>query len=151
VQRSLAHWCSTPHLLEARDKVDAWIRSTLDKYGKFDGAVNMAGVITKVTPVRDSTDGDWDFPFAVNTKGVFNYLRAQLNAMRGGGSIVRCDQVGHFDLQKPIDDVQAGFLQPARLANSEHPVMQPTVRPKLLSLVSPVRLPKRTRRLESTA
>lgn len=71
------------------DKVNAWIKSTVDKYGKLDGAVNMAGIITKATPVKDMTDADWDFSFAVNTKGVFNCLRAQLNAMQDGGSIVR--------------------------------------------------------------
>ncbi|KAH6633813.1 hypothetical protein C7974DRAFT_178255 [Boeremia exigua] len=70
------------------EQVNAWIKSTVDKYGKLDGAVNMAGVITKATPVKDLTDADWDFSFAVNAKGVFNCLRAQLNATRDGGSIV---------------------------------------------------------------
>lgn len=70
------------------EQVNAWIKSTVDKYGKLDGAVNMAGIITKATPVKHLTDADWDFSFAVNTKGVFNCLRAQLNALRDGGSIV---------------------------------------------------------------
>ena len=59
------------------EQVNAWIQATFEKYGKLDGAVNM-----------DLTDSDWDFSFAVNTKGVFNCLRAQLNAMQDGGSIV---------------------------------------------------------------
>lgn len=77
-------------VVDVRDgeKVNAWIKSTVDKYGMLDGAVNMAGIITKATPVKDLTDADWDFSFAVNTKGVFNCLRAQLNAMQDGGSIV---------------------------------------------------------------
>lgn len=70
------------------EQVNAWIQATVEKYGKLDGAVNMAGIITKATPVKDLTDSDWDFSFAVNTKGVFNCLRAQLNAMQDGGSIV---------------------------------------------------------------
>lgn len=77
-------------VVDVRDseKTNAWIKSTVDKYGKLDGAVNMAGIITKATPVKDLTDADWDFSFAVNAKGVFNCLRAQLNAMQDGGSIV---------------------------------------------------------------
>lgn len=78
------------------EQVNAWIRSIVDKYGKLDGAVNMAGIITKATPVKDLTDADWDFSFAVNTKGVFNCLRAQLNAMQDGGSIVSsCTEILH--------------------------------------------------------
>lgn len=71
------------------EQVNSWIEATVSKYSKLDGAVNMAGIISKATPVRDLTDADWDFSFAVNTKGVFNCLRAQLNAMQDGGSIVR--------------------------------------------------------------
>lgn len=92
-------------VVDVRDseKVNEWIKSTVDKYGKLDGAVNMAGVITKATPVKDLTDDDWDFSFAVNTKGVFNCLRAQLNVLQDGGSIVSISQ-GHPspDLINPL-------------------------------------------------
>lgn len=70
------------------ESVDSWISTTVSKLGKLDGAVNMAGVITKAVPVAQMKDQDWDFQFAVNAKGVFNCLRAQLNAMTDGGSIV---------------------------------------------------------------
>ncbi|KAF3008497.1 hypothetical protein E8E13_005290 [Curvularia kusanoi] len=79
------------------EQVNSWIEATVKKYSKLDGAVNMAGIITKATPVKDLTDADWDFSFAVNTKGVFNCLRAQLNAMQDGGSIVSAASVfGQF-------------------------------------------------------
>lgn len=69
--------------------VDAWIKTTIQKFGYLDGAVNMAGVITKATPIVDASDQDWDFVMDVNATGVFRCLRAQLNAMNGrGGSIV---------------------------------------------------------------
>jgi NAD(P)-dependent dehydrogenase (short-subunit alcohol dehydrogenase family) len=68
--------------------VDGWIQSTVDKLGKLDGAVNMAGVITPAAPITEETDDNWDFTFAVNTRGVFFCLRAQLKAMKAGGSIV---------------------------------------------------------------
>ncbi|KAF2795083.1 hypothetical protein K505DRAFT_348869 [Melanomma pulvis-pyrius CBS 109.77] len=86
-------------IVDVRDSnlVNAWIASTVQRLGKLDGAVNMAGVITKAASVTEVADADWDFSFAVNTKGVFNCLRAQLNAMTDGGSIVSAASVfGQF-------------------------------------------------------
>lgn len=68
--------------------VDAWIKSTVDKLGKLDGAVNMAGVISPAKPITEETDETWNFNFDVNARGVFFCLRAQLKAMSDGGSIV---------------------------------------------------------------
>ncbi|RMZ91358.1 hypothetical protein DV736_g1388, partial [Chaetothyriales sp. CBS 134916] len=69
--------------------VDAWIEATVQKFGRLDGAVNMAGVIIKATPIVDASDKDWEFVMGVNATGVFRCLRAQLRAMNGkGGSIV---------------------------------------------------------------
>ncbi|KAK0380664.1 hypothetical protein CMEL01_14400 [Colletotrichum melonis] len=79
------------------DVVSTWIQNTVKKFGKLDGAVNMAGVITHATPVAELTDKDWDFVFEVNAKGVFNCLRSQLGAMSDGGSIVSAASVfGQF-------------------------------------------------------
>ena len=83
-----------PHIaqvIDVRDSktIDAWIQSTVQRLGKLDGAVNMAGVITPACPVTRMTDADWDFNFAVNARGVFACIRAQVNAMTSsGGSIV---------------------------------------------------------------
>ena len=77
--------------IDVRDSatIDAWIQSTVQRLGKLDGAVNMAGVITPACPVTRMTDADWDFNFAVNARGVFACIRAQVNAMtESGGSIV---------------------------------------------------------------
>lgn len=68
--------------------VDDWVNSTVKRLGKLDGAVNMAGTITPATPVAEESDEHWDFTFSVNARGVFCCLRAELNAMRPGGSIV---------------------------------------------------------------
>lgn len=78
------------HVVDVRsgDKVNAWIDATLQKFGSLDGAVNMAGIIAKAKPVTEVTDDEWDASFAVNTKGIFNCLRAQLKAMSTNGSIV---------------------------------------------------------------
>ncbi|KAK7229554.1 hypothetical protein V2G26_001724 [Clonostachys chloroleuca] len=85
--------------VDVRDShsVNSWIEQTVEKFGKLDGAVNMAGVIVPTTPVKDMKDSDWDFMFSVNTRGVFNCIRAQLNAMTDGASIVSAASVfGQF-------------------------------------------------------
>lgn len=68
--------------------VNSWIESTVQKLGKLDGAVNMAGIITPAKPVAEETDETWDFNFAVNARGVFASMRAEIRAMKAGGSIV---------------------------------------------------------------
>ncbi|KAJ5036365.1 hypothetical protein NUH16_004239 [Penicillium rubens] len=73
--------------------VDGWIQLTVDRLGKLDGAVNIAGVISPAAPIIEETDDNWDFTFAVNTRGVFFCLRAQLKAMKAGGSIVSAASV----------------------------------------------------------
>jgi NAD(P)-dependent dehydrogenase (short-subunit alcohol dehydrogenase family) len=70
------------------ESVNAWIQKTIDVLGKLDGAVNMAGIIAEPTPLTEYSDEVWDRMFAVNTRGVFNCLRAELKAMTAGASIV---------------------------------------------------------------
>jgi NAD(P)-dependent dehydrogenase (short-subunit alcohol dehydrogenase family) len=68
--------------------VNTWIEKTVETFGKLDGAVNMAGIIAHATPVAEHSDEDWDRTFAVNTRGAFNCIRAELKAMTAGASIV---------------------------------------------------------------
>jgi NAD(P)-dependent dehydrogenase (short-subunit alcohol dehydrogenase family) len=70
------------------DTVNAWIQSTIEKLGKLDGAVNMAGIISPAVPIAQMADETWDFELSVNARGVFACLRAEINAMTAGGSIV---------------------------------------------------------------
>lgn len=72
--------------------VDDWIESTVQQFGRLDGAVNMAGVITPARPIVEETDENFAFALSVNTQGVFRSLRAELKAMTNGGSIV-CRQL----------------------------------------------------------
>ncbi|KAM0364312.1 hypothetical protein ACHAPY_011042 [Fusarium culmorum] len=79
------------------ESVNAWIKKTIDTFGKLDGAVNMAGIIAEPTPLTEYTDEVWDRMFAVNTRGVFNCLRAELKAITARGSIVSAASVfGQF-------------------------------------------------------
>lgn len=73
--------------VRSTESVDAWIAKTVKELGKVDCAVNMAGIIAPATPITEYADADWENVFAVNARGVFNCLRAQLRVM-SGGSIV---------------------------------------------------------------
>ncbi|KAK5053927.1 hypothetical protein LTR84_001889 [Exophiala bonariae] len=82
------HLCTVVDVRKT-SSVDAWIAATVQNFGCLDGAVNMAGVITKAAPIVDASDQDWDFVMDVNATGVFRCLRAQLRVMNDkGGSIV---------------------------------------------------------------
>lgn len=61
--------------------VDSWMDATLKKFGRLDGAVNMAGILTPATPLVDTRDEDWEQSFAVNARGMFNCLRAEIRGM----------------------------------------------------------------------
>jgi NADP-dependent 3-hydroxy acid dehydrogenase YdfG len=79
-----------------REQVENWIKATVEKFGKLDGAANLAGVIGKqnnMAPLQDIDDADWDFVLGVNTKGLLNCLRAQIPYFNDGGSIVNAASV----------------------------------------------------------
>jgi len=80
----------TTTVLDVRkgDAVNEWIKKTVEDHGKLDGACNLAGVVTTNSLLGDTTDKDWDFVMGVNCTGVFNCLRAEVNSMTSGGSIV---------------------------------------------------------------
>lgn len=64
-----------------RSKFEAWIKDTVETFGKLDGCANLAGIIGKqmnIANIEDIDDEDWDFVQAVNVKGLLNCLRAQI-------------------------------------------------------------------------
>jgi NAD(P)-dependent dehydrogenase (short-subunit alcohol dehydrogenase family) len=78
------------------DQVDSWIEQTVQRFGKLDGGVNMAGVIPKVINierVEDLNDEDWQFVMDVNLHGVMYCMRAQIKNMNVGGSIVNAASI----------------------------------------------------------
>lgn len=68
--------------------VTQWINKTVSDHGKVDGAANLAGMVRIQRPIKDETDDVWALTMDVNASGVFYCLRAELNAMKDGGSIV---------------------------------------------------------------
>ena len=98
----LDHHMHTIIDVRSADAVNSWIESTVKRFGRLDGAVNMAGILTEAKPLVDTKDVDWELSFAVNAKGVFNCLRAEIRAMSKdgdvGGSIVSALSILLHDL-----------------------------------------------------
>lgn len=72
-------------------KVTSWIEETVKKFGRLDGAVNSAGISAVQMGrgrIRDLSDESWALCMGINATGVFYSMRAELNAMVNGGSIV---------------------------------------------------------------
>jgi NAD(P)-dependent dehydrogenase (short-subunit alcohol dehydrogenase family) len=70
--------------------VTALIAKVVDTYGRLDCACNNAGIEGKIAPFAEQTDENFDRTIAINLKGTFNCLRAEINQMvaQGGGAIV---------------------------------------------------------------
>lgn len=51
------------------DQVQGWLKQTVEKFGKLDGAANLAGVISKSHgsgAVEHQDEDEWDFVIGVN-------------------------------------------------------------------------------------
>ena len=66
------------------------VKETVEKFGRLDCALNNAGIDGVMAPTADYPEAVWDEVMAINLKGVFNCLRAEIKAMQagGGGAIV---------------------------------------------------------------
>ncbi|KAG9186140.1 hypothetical protein G6011_02696 [Alternaria panax] len=79
-----------------RGDVESWIETTVEKFGKLDGAVNLAGVTGRqsaVAGIEEIEDDDWEFIMGVNVTGLRNCLRAQVPHMNEGSSIVNASSI----------------------------------------------------------
>ncbi|KAF2650444.1 3-alpha--hydroxysteroid dehydrogenase [Lophiostoma macrostomum CBS 122681] len=96
LQKSGAQVMSRVVDVSKRQSVEDWISATVDKFGKLDGAANLAGVIGRqnnIARIEELNDDDWDFIFGVNTKGLMNCMRAQIPNFNDGGSIVNAASI----------------------------------------------------------
>ena len=84
--------------LDVRDlaSVNSWVKKTVDKFGKLNGAANLAGTMGKnwsPKSIKDLAVDDWEFVLAVNLTGVMNCLKEELKVMQRGGSIVNAASI----------------------------------------------------------
>lgn len=82
--------------ISKREDVDSWIDGIVQKYGRLDGAANVAGIIGKhhgLREVAELDDEEWHRIIAVNLTGTMYCLRAELRKIVDGGSIVNVSSV----------------------------------------------------------
>ncbi|TKA63142.1 hypothetical protein B0A55_09890, partial [Friedmanniomyces simplex] len=80
--------CDVRQLSQVQD----WLKATVDKFGKVDGAANLAGVFGK-SSIEDLEEDLWDFVIGVNLTGVMHCLKAELKLMGKGASIVNAASI----------------------------------------------------------
>lgn len=83
--------------VRSREGVEAWIQGAVDRYGRIDGAVNLAGVLPKQAlsaTIDQIDDEDFTNVMAVNVQGTLNCLRAELKHMSAGAAVVNAASVG---------------------------------------------------------
>ncbi len=76
-------------------QVDSLIAKCVNQYGRLDCAFNNAGILPDTKFLHETTDDIFDQIIAVDVKGVFNAMRAEILHMmsNGGGSIVNTASV----------------------------------------------------------
>ena len=82
--------------VRSREAVDSWIAEIIKKFGRLDGAANLAGVIGKsigILGVADTDEDEWNFIIGVNLTGVMHCMRAQMKVIAEGGSIVNAASI----------------------------------------------------------
>lgn len=74
----------------------ALVATCVESYGRLDAAFNNAGVLAPRVPLHESTLADYERTLAVNARGVFLCMKAQIRHMLGvgGGAIVNTASVG---------------------------------------------------------
>jgi NAD(P)-dependent dehydrogenase (short-subunit alcohol dehydrogenase family) len=73
----------------------ALVRAAVEEFGGLHVAFNNAGILPPTGPLLEQTEEDWDKTIAVDLKGVFLALRAELAHMvaAGAGSIINTASV----------------------------------------------------------
>lgn len=84
--------------VSSSEQVDSWIASIVERFGRLDGAANVAGVGSlpggsNLADIVDITNEHWDFIMGVNLTGMFYCLRAQLRIMKEGASVLNVASV----------------------------------------------------------
>jgi NAD(P)-dependent dehydrogenase (short-subunit alcohol dehydrogenase family) len=91
--------------VDVRDysQVENWIKKTKAHFGRLDGAANLAGVMTKAVgtaSIENQDLDDWKFLLDVNLTGVIHCLKAQLQVLDDGGSIVNAASIAALQGRK---------------------------------------------------
>ncbi len=92
---------------ERPETAAAWMRSTLDRFGRLDGLVNNAGVYLKVR-IEDGDEADFDRLWRVNVKGPLKLIQLALPHLKQAGHGRIVNLVSLAGKRVPSDD-SAGY------------------------------------------
>ena len=85
--------------LSNKESRENYIKTAMDKYGKIDILVNVAGVAPKVrTDILEMTEESYDFVMNINTKGTLFLTQSVANIMKDNrsGSIVNISSMSGY-------------------------------------------------------
>src|SRR3979411_2480607 len=77
-------------------QVQAMVKQTVATFGRLDAAYNNAGIQNVLAETADSPRDDYDRVMAINLRGVWSWMKFELQQMRkqGSGAIVNCSSLG---------------------------------------------------------
>lgn len=81
--------------VSAPEDVTALIAATVERFGRLDCACNNAGIEGRVAPLAEQSLDDYEKVLAINLRGTFLCLKAEIRQMlkQGGGAIVNLASV----------------------------------------------------------
>ena len=88
-----------------KEQVESWIKGIVQQFGRLDGAANIAGVVGEnhaKGSVADLEDDEWHRIMSVNLTGCMYCLRAELNHIVDGGSIVNMASIHSLKGKSPF-------------------------------------------------
>jgi NAD(P)-dependent dehydrogenase (short-subunit alcohol dehydrogenase family) len=88
IERAGGEATAVPTDVTDPDAVERLVASTLERYGRLDGAFNNAGQGHQPTPLAELDPSDFIRTLEVNLVGLFLCLRAELRQLAAGGAIV---------------------------------------------------------------
>ena len=86
-----------PGEISVADDVERVVAAVLERHGRLDGAFNNAGISQGGSPLADVEEERFDRVLAVNVKGVWLAMRAEIRALLAAGrpgSIVNTSSIG---------------------------------------------------------
>lgn len=92
--------------------LDSLVQAAVDAHGRLDGAFNAAGILGGFAPTHAYGYAGYGRVMAVNAKGVWRAMRAELAPMlaQGSGAIVNCSSAEGLD---SFEDVGAYAMSKA--------------------------------------
>ena len=108
------------------DQVKAAVAAAVERFGRLDAAFNNAGLEGKIAPTGECDEDNWDRILAVNLKGVWLCMRAEICqylAQKSGGAIVSTASVAGVVAERGFPAYAAakgGVIQLSRTAAVEY-------------------------------